>query len=474
MLNVKYKLLGLTSDELKERERAMRDYLFYHGECDDKDAAAANPTLWGQNWVTLDDLDYVPSQVIDNKVKPIINKQARFMFGRKPDITIRSYNNNEDDAAHSLTQYVNWILNNTSFWSQTLKAFRLCTITKRVLLRMEANPNEPIKLFWHGINDFDYEVDHNDPRNVVKVKLVSEDPSTISETTMNKIWIRYTYYMENGTCRLKTEKFHAGELDHPFENSDVDTLLSAIPCWVVCNEQSIGEIKGNSDLKDLKPLQDQYNRKLSDFSDALRFNMFGQDVIIDATEESVESVKVAPNSLLPLVSLDDKTADYKKVENTFSNAAPVQAYLQLLDDSMHEKLAIPQPEQIRSVVSAKAYKYLFTELIARCDEKWIDWEPVFIQLICLIIEACSKFQCYDDWDETWNTLDYKVVIDRNYPIPEDVEDKKRLAMEEVNANVRSHRSYIKEFSTDEDHDNQFKEICEDISNITAAENEQFN
>ncbi|NFG27698.1 phage portal protein [Clostridium botulinum] len=474
MSTIKERLLKLDSTELKERQLAFRDFMFYHGECEDVEAAATNSDLLGQNWITLDDLDYVPAQIIDNKIKPIINKQARFMFGRRPDVILKPYDMNDNEAAHKLTQYVNWILDDNKFWSQTLKAFRLATITKRVLLRLEANPNEPIRLYWHSINDFYYEVDPNDPSNLLKVILVKQDPNTVGMITSEQMWYRYTYTLEGGKCMLNTEIFKGNNVAVPIDSESTYTGLSTIPCWVICNEQSIGESKGVSDIKDLKPLQDQYNRKLSDFSDALRFNMFGQDVIIDATADSVESVKVAPNNLLPLVSLDDKTADYKKVENTFSNASPVQIFLTLLDDSMHEKLAIPKPEQIRSVLSAKAYKYLFTELIARCDEKWIDWEPVFIQLIRLIIESCSQFNCYDDWVNDWISIDFNVILKRNYPIPEDIEDKKRLAMEEVTSNVRSHRSYIKEFSTDEDHEDQFNKICEDLSKITAAENEQFN
>jgi len=474
MSTIKEQLLKLDDVELIERKRALRDFMFYHGECEDQEAAALNSDILGQNWITLDDLDYTPSQIIDNKIKPLINKQARFMFSRKPDINFKAYDEADNDTVHELNQFIDIILDKNKFWSQTMKAFRLATVTKRVMLRMEANPNEPIRLFWHGINDFDYEVDPNDPTNLLKVILVKQDPSTTGKIESEQIWFRYTYYMNESKCMLKTEKFKGNQLTIPFEAADQDTTLIKIPCWVVCNEQSIGESYGISDIKDLKPLQDQYNRKLSDFSDALRFNMFGQDVIIDATPESVENVKVAPNSLLPLVSLDDKTAAYNKVENTFSNAAPVKMFLDILNDSMHEKLAIPKPEEIRSVVSGKAYKYMFTELMARCDEKWIDWEPIFRQLIQMIVESCDQFNCYDEWNKDWNPSLYNMAITKHYPIPEDEEDKKRLGMEEVAANVRSHRSYIKEFSDDETYDEEFTKICEDLSNITAAENEQFN
>jgi hypothetical protein len=474
-MTIKEQLLMLDAAERKERTKALSDFMFYLGECENNDSAAIiQQELLGQNWITLDDLDYVPSQVIDNRVKPLINKQARFMFSRKPDINFKAYDKSNDNAVNDLNQYIDKILKKNSFWSETMKAFRIATVTKRVLLRIEANPNEPIKLYWHGINDFSYVLDPNDSTNLRKVTLVKPDSNNTDDPTQIQYWFRYTYQMEKSIGYLRIEKFKSSDLNNPIEDVVQNTLLSKIPCWIVTNEQSMGSKYGQSDLKDIRPLQDQFNRKISDFSDALRFNMFGQDVIIDATPESVAKVSVAPNSLLPLISIDEKTASYVKVENTFSNAEPVKMFLNMLDDSMHDKLAIPKLQEIKQIVSGKAYKYLFSELKGRCDEKWIDWEPVILELLDVIVECCDKFKCYPDWNISWANLNYNVLIKKNYPIPEDEEDKKRLGMEEVSSRVRSHRSYIKEFGDEETHVEQFKEICEDLTMITAAENEQFN
>lgn len=73
----------------------------------------------------------------------------------------------------------------------------------------------------------------------------------------------------------------------------------------------------------------------------------------------------------------------------------------------------------------------------------------------------------------WDKLEYSIVLDKRYPIPEDEEDKKKLALEEVNTNVRSHRSYIKDFSNDEDYEEHFNEVIEDITTINVAEQDQF-
>ncbi|MFG0953186.1 hypothetical protein ACGAKC_19380, partial [Clostridioides difficile] len=91
------------------------------------------------------------------------------------------------------------------------------------------------------------------------------------------------------SCFIKIEKFKGDNLSKPIKITENDTKLSKIPCWVIVNEQSITNIRGISDIEDLKPLQDTYNKRLSDFNDSLKFLMFGQTVVVDATEETVNA-----------------------------------------------------------------------------------------------------------------------------------------------------------------------------------------
>ncbi len=101
---------------------------------------------------------------------------------------------------------------------------------------------------------------------------------------------------------------------------------------MIVNEQSITNIRGISDIEDLKPLQDTYNKRLSDFNDSLKFLMFGQTVVVDATEETVNACKIAPNALMALKTLEEgsekaKQAQAYRVESSFSNADPVNSFL---------------------------------------------------------------------------------------------------------------------------------------------------
>lgn len=473
-MNMKETLLKLSAEELKERSRVRNDYYYFLGKCRDETAALSDKDLLGQSWITADDLDYVPTQDIRNKIKPLLRKQARFMFGKAPDILFKPYNPEDKDKCEELRQFVDKILQENRFWSDTLKAFLMCTIKKRIILRIEANPGQPIGIFYNGIEDFYYTLDSKNYKKIQSVVLVVQDPNTVNDTIASEqTWYRYTYYMEEDICKFKKETFKGGNIDTPIEITVSNTGLNKLPAWPIINGGLLGDKFGESDITDLKDPQNQYNRRVSDFADALRFQMFGQTAVIDGTPESVNDAKVAPNSILPIVSLDDKKADVKKVESTFSNSEPVETFLKRAESDMYETISIPRPEQLVNIPSAKSMKYMYNDLIARCEEKWQDWEPPIKDMIRLIIESCSKFNCYKDWDHSWDNLEFNIILKHNYPIPEDNEDAKKLAMEEVKSNVRSIRSYIRDFTDDEDPELAKQEILEDLAAITAVENEQF-
>lgn len=473
-MDIKEQLLKLTDLQLKERKQAKNDYFYYKGKCQDEKLVINDPDTIGQSWKVNDDIDYVPTQDIRNKVGPLLRKQARFMFSVPPDILFKPYKVEDKDNCEELRQFIDEILSDNGFWSDTMKAFLDCTIRRRTLLRIEANENMPINIFYNYIDDFTYKTSSNNYKKLQQVILAVQEPDTADLNVSEQIWYRHTYSLENNICMHKIEKFQNGKFDEPVSMEELNTGLDKLPAWVILNDAMLGDIYGQSDITDLRDAQNSYNRKISDYADALRFNMFGERVIIDADENSVNSCKVAPGAIIPLQSIDeDHKADAKRLESSFTSAEPAEKFLDRAEHDMYEMLDMPRPDELKNVPSAKALKYLYNDLIARCNEKWNTWEPILKDLIGLIIECCSKFNCYKEWNHEWDNLEFNIVFNHNFPIPEDIDDKKNLAMAEVQNNVRSHKSYIKDFSNTEDVDGEMDEIIKDIANITAAESEQF-
>ncbi|HAU4873037.1 TPA: hypothetical protein JDY78_17965, partial [Clostridioides difficile] len=86
MDSVKNTLLGLTSEQKKEMRKIKEDYFFYKGAISEEDKNKLDKSLLGQSWIVNDDLDYIPTQLIDNKIEPLIKKQARFFLGKEPNL----------------------------------------------------------------------------------------------------------------------------------------------------------------------------------------------------------------------------------------------------------------------------------------------------------------------------------------------------------------------------------------------------
>lgn len=228
-MDTRQQLLGLTTAQLKERKQCKNDYFYYKGKCQDEQLAISDPDTIGQSWTVSDDLDYVPAQDIRNKVGPILRKQARFMFSVPPDILFKPYNNDDKYKCEELRQFIDKILTDNSFWSDTLKAFLDSTVRRRVLLRIEANPEQPINIFYNSINDFTYKTTSSNYKKLQQIVLAIQEPDTADLDVNAQVWYRHTYSLENNTCMHQLETFTNGNFDKPVSIEIVDTKLDRLP-----------------------------------------------------------------------------------------------------------------------------------------------------------------------------------------------------------------------------------------------------
>ena len=479
MVGIKEILLKLPTSEIKEREKVKADYYFYKGKCSDKNSAKLDKALLGQSWENNDNVDYEPTQDIRNKVKPLLKKQARFMFGTEPTIQLKPDDMSDNERCEEFRKFIDDVFEFNHFWKHTRKAFLMSTIKKRVLLRVEANPNQPIVIKYENIEDFYYRERNG---KLLEVKFFEEDEDNAFATSDNeKIYYIHTYYYDRKAENDEIEAYYnrktyiGSDIENPIEDISQPTGFSQIPCWLIKNGGELGDEFGESDVDELRELQNQYNKKNSDFSDALRFQMFGAESIIDAKPEDVNKLNIAPNAVHAIRTIDDaaekgRQATHTRLEYSLNGADVVNTYLDRIDSDMKDILDMPNIKDLSNIPSAKAMKYMYNDLIARCEEKWSDWEPIFIELINFIIEA-SQYSYRGIFKNEWLKLKYTLLFKHNYPLPADEEDKKKIAIQEVEAEVRSRRSYIKEFTDEEDGELAFKEILQEKVQLTNAEDQ---
>ncbi len=481
MIDVRTTLLKLPYSEKKERKKVVADYYFYKGKCIDPELAKADKIFLGQNWEVNDNVDYIPAQDIRNKVKPLLKKQARFMFGKEPDVILKPDNTKDKDSCEELRMFIDNIFESNHFWKNTRKAFLMSTVKKRVLLRLEANPDMPIIIKYENIEDFYYKEQNG---NLLEVRFFEEDEGNVFKTSdTDKIYYVHIYYYDHEREEAEVQAYYkkltfkGDNLETPIKEESQPTGFNNLPCWLIVNGGELGDDFGESDVEELRDSQNQYNRKNSDYSDALKFQMFGSEGVIDGDPEDVNKLKIAPNAVHAIktsaeAAANNLQATMQRLEYNFGSAEAANSYLDRLDKDMRDALDMPTIKDLTNIPSAKAMKYLYNDLITRCEEKWSDWGPVFKDLIDFIIQA-AQYSYKGTFKQEWLKLNYTLLFKHNYPLPSDEEDKKKLAMDEVVANVRSHKSYIKEYSDEEDADAEFKTIVDELVILTEAEADPF-
>ena len=496
-------LLGLYSNDrrfIEELREVKQYYEFYEGrvwtpEDDFNDDR-------GQLW-RVKDRDYKPTREIRNITKKLMKKQKRFMTAVQPDIVLSSVDDTDKDRIEDKRILLDRILDNGKFWNKFSKAFLDCTIGKRVLLVMSIDEEDeccPIKFRFYTMPEFTYEYDPNDSDKLLKVQIAYQDKDTVGKIQQEQRWHKWIYEMrEDGYCWCTYEIVDGTNTIafvevpvSPQINEEVDssstqvelheewnTNLTQLPCKVIFNDGLTGDIRGASDVKDLMDMATDYNKTVSDYRDALRFKMFEQPVFIDADSTSLQNIKIAPNAIIDLKSdptLGDGSssssiAKAQMLSSTFNFQPAADAYLERLKKDMYECMDQPLPESLVNVASGKALRMLNDDLISRCEEKWQEWDEAILWLLDLIETVVVEGGYYKDLPNIeCMSLETTCVLNHNYPIPDDEAETKEIAIKEVEAQVRSHQSYIREFGSQNEADKEFEEILEEVDMINQSNN----
>lgn len=496
-------LLGLFANDMefrKELPEVKQYYEFYDGRpYREKDDLGEST---GQLWA-VSDRDYTPTREVRNLTKKLINKQGRFMTSVPPTLVLSSYEDNPNrEGIDKKRAIIEQQLVDTKFWNKFGKAFLDCTIGKRVLLCMLAdvdnmgNPTGGVKFRFYTMPEFIYEYDENDIDILKKVQIAYQDKNTVGKIAKDQRWHKWTYEMrEDNNCWATYEIVDGTNItaftvitnttdDGKEEEQTVElkqewnTGLQELPCKVILNDGLTGDIRGSSDIKDLMDMAMDYNRTMSDYRDALRFKMFEQPVFVDVKSSCLKDVKIAPNQIIDLKSdptlgdgtTNSSTARAEMLSSTFNFQSAADSYLTSLKKDMYELMEQPLPESLIDIPSAKALKMIYYDLITRCEEKWRVWDEVLLWVV-------HMFELYASLGVLQNVKDVNVLAietiaswSHNYPIPDDDDSMRTLAIQEVEANVRSHKSYIEEFGNSEDAAEEFDRIIEEMGTIQNTQN----
>ncbi|WFD12003.1 phage portal protein [Tepidibacter hydrothermalis] len=450
---------------LKDMQEIINLYNFYDGK--------------GQDWRLPGNLDYKPTKLITNKAKKLIKKEARFMFSRTPEININPYDRKDEDSAKEISQLVNKVLKKNKFPDKLIKAARDCFIGKRVALKLNAS-DKSIKVMFRPSLEFVYETNPEDIDDLQKIIFFYTQNNDVDKSRQ-KIW-KQKYEMLNGKCILNEGVYDGYGNLVEVTYQDYNTNLDFIPCYVIVNDGLTGDLNGESDVAEIGDNQDNYNKLKSDDVDALKFNMFPQLVIKNGSQKTHESMKVAPGAKIDLQSEDEELdSDAKYIESSFSYDSRFENTINRVNNDMHDVLSIPNVslEQLKGLMqSGKSMKALYWELIERCEEKWTTWGPALEWMTEKIIELIKIYKPKNLGAINISDIDYSIAIEHLYPILEDEETERLNDIAEVQAQVRSRKSYIEKWNINEDADGELEQIATEQTLLQDAylksSNEEIN
>lgn len=412
-----------------------------------------------QTWDVASGLDYRPTRMRTNIIKKLINDEARFMLSRTPEIHIKPEDAQSQSAADASEKWLSDIMQRTRFKSKLIKAGRDCFIGKRIAIKLTGGAGIPINISFHPSLEFVFDVDAADASKITKIIFFYQVTSEETDRSRQRIW-RQKFEMKGQRCILNEALYdgYGGLIESYHE--DADTGLSFIPAYVIINGGLTGDVSGESDVKELIDNQSIYNRLKSDNADAMKFNMFPMRVFVDASQDSMDGLTIAPNAAIDLSTdpaANGGRAEARIMESGFQYGEQLENTLNRIKSDMYDMLSVPDvtPEELKgAAMSGKAMRALYWNLICRCEEKWSEWDDALSWMVEKLIEMGRAYGQTDAPE-----LKHTISIEHLYPLTGDEEDERINDMTEVQAQVRSRRGYIEKWQPDSDAESEIRQIA---------------
>lgn len=443
---IKQELAGLLGTQVtSEMNEIIRLYGLYDG-----DAQLWHPQTEG--------LDYKPTVKKTNFIKKLIKEESRFMMGNEPEIKIAAQDGNADGAAQ-IEDWLADLLRRQRWPDKLIKGARDCFIGKRVALKLTGGKGQPLGIQFRSSLEFVYQTATEDVDKLEKV-IFFYHTNESTDRDKQRIW-RQKYELKDGRCLLSEGVYDGNGVLVEETYSEADTGLDFIPVYVIINDGLTGDMSGESDVAELWDNQDQYNRLRSDDHDALRFSMFPMMVFKDASETTMEKIKIAPGALVDAQTdpVSGTQVSAQILESQFAYDARIEHVLDRVKGDMFDLLSVPNvsPDQLKGfVTSGKSMKALYWGLMSRCEEKWNAWDAALIWMTDALIRMARIYGAAQLPD-----IDYTVTIDHRYPIPDDEEIERQSDMQEVSQQVRSRKSYISKWQPEADADGELAQIAQE-------------
>lgn len=399
--------------------------------------------------------DYIPSVLRYKKASMILNKEARFLFANPPTFNVNVddvIGDNADDNA-IIQDYLDKVFVKTNFHGKLSKAVKDCFVGKRIAIVVNFTATNKIAIQMLKSTEFVFE--YNDDEELSKFVAFYEE--TKSEHLSEQRWFRKIYTKEKDGVYLVEDVFDGTGERIEIITKRTKIKLDVIPVAIIFNDGLLGDIRGVSELAYIMDYEAYYSKLANSDMDSERKTMHPIRYTVDASQGSTKNLSTSPGSYWDIQTDPDKPNDASYsakvgiLETQMNYSTPLKVTLDRLENEMYAELDVPNitSEQLAGVItSGKTIQALYWGLTVRCDEKMLVWQPGLRLIAEVIIEGGKKYpNCARNYTEKKSIPDipYDILVENNYPIPEDVKEEKELDITEIEAKVMSRKAYLKKW-----------------------------
>lgn len=414
--------------------------------------------------------DYVPSTLRYKKSAMIIKKEARFLFANPVtfNVNVDDVQNNYKKENTIIQKFLDKVLDKNNFNGKIIKAVKDCFVGKRIAIVLNFN-DDGINITFLNSLEFFYE--SSKEREGELTKFVTFYRMDDSEHSSEQKWFKKKYTKVKDVVYLE-EYIYSGNgelLETVTKRTPIK--LPYIPATVIINDGLTGDFRGESELQDLIDAEKYYSKLANADMDAERKSMNPIRYTIDASQKSTEKLSTSPGSYWDLQSDDDKpnentSARVGTIEPQMNYSSPLKTTLDRIETQMYASVDVPNitSEQLSGIItSGKTIQALYWGLTVRCDEKMLSWGPSLKFMAVTIIEGAKLYpnsiKNYTR-ESSIPDIEYDIIVENNYPLPEDVKEEKELDIAEVEAKLMSRKAYQKKWRklSDEEANSELQQI----------------
>ena len=402
--------------------------------------------------------DYKPSKLYYKKAASLINKEARFLFAKHPDIKVNvayetGNKTSREQAQNAMSIYqglIDRVFDKNHFYSKLLKAAKDCFIGKRVAWFANFNEeNGSISVDFVPSMEFIAEYREDNQSELQKI-VTFYNLNDYTNREDQRIF-KKKYWLENGRCHVSETVYNgSGEVVEEVI-PDRTTEFDFIPAGVIINDGLTGDVQGRSDMENLSDYEESYSRLANADIDSERKAMNDVTYTIDMNPASTTNLSTAPGAFWDLqsdINMEGHTGSVGRLSSSMGYSGALDVTLNRITSMMYDTVDVPNVDlatMAGTITSGKALKAIYWPLIVKCDEKMLAWKPEIRKIVETIITGSRLYPnsaaTYLN-GEILPEEEYTVLVENQYPLPEDETEEKTMDLAQVSNKTMSIRSYM--------------------------------